>query len=321
VFVKRTDAPGAEHLREVLVEAMAPLRDPKRLDTYFKLLNLRESDLTRRAALKGIADLKDPNASDPVVAWLKKEPSPAVRREAITTLGAIGGTDQFQTLYQSMQPANESDASVREEAWRVFASLLPDASTAQVNRWPSQFTFDSDKLVVVLKALADKLDQDKNYNELAKTRQSIGEALMKTTPPQPTEAAKYFRLSLDYFQKNNNPQMVIETNIHSLLEALLKSKQYQEAADFASKMIATSPENQLTVGPMFKEEAEHLRDNNQFQDAQRLIDVTKKMQPALESRYAKMLVEIEQDVQRRIATQNEKNSGAAPRINPGLLAG
>ena len=143
VLARRSEQPGAERLRQALVEALVPLREPTMLPTYFKLLNLRETDQTRRAALRGIGELRNPNAADIVVAWLNKDPSPLVRKQAITTLETTSGTEQFETLYQRMQPGFEGNADVRAEAWRVFSALLPQASTEQVNRWPGRFPMRS----------------------------------------------------------------------------------------------------------------------------------------------------------------------------------
>jgi HEAT repeat protein len=325
VLAKRTEQPGAEHLREVVVQALVPLRDPDMLTTYFKLLNLRESDPVRRASLQGLAALRDPRAADVVVAWLKKEPKPEERLEAVHAIGATGGIEQFETLYERMQPLNESDSSVRDAAWNVFQSLLPQATTEQINRWPGRFQFDPEKKVVVLKSLADKLQQDKNLSELAKTQQNIGEAIMKisnpTTADEAKEAATYFKLSLDYYQQNNFEPMVIETNIAQLLQAQLQSKQYPEAAQFASNLIAQSAGNQQTVGPKFKEEAERLFSNGDLQSALKLIAETRNMKPALDNNYNKQLSDIERDIQERLATQEKKDRTFGPGVNTNVRVG
>ncbi len=321
VLTNRTEAPGAEHLREAVVEALVPLRDSAMLTTYFKLLNLRESDRTRRASLRGLGELRDHNASDTIVAWLPKEPSPLVRKQAVTALETTSGTEQFETLYQLMQPVTEANADVRAEAWRVFIQLLPQATTQQVNRWPGRFPTDPDKRVVVLKILETKLVQDKNLDELAKTRQNIGETLMKSSPPQAEEAAKYFKQSLEYYQANHYANMVIETNISSLMDAFLQSKQYAEAAEFASKMIQSNQENQLNVGPKFKTEAERLFNSGDLQSAQKLITEANKMQPALEGRYKDMLSDIEKDIHQKLTNQNQKNGTTGPPLRPDVRVG
>jgi len=319
VFQQRTGGPGAERLREMVVQALVPLRDPKMLETYLRLINPQETETVRRFALKGIAELHEPSAIDLVVDCLKRDNDASVKREAIVTIGVIGSTDQFQILYEYMQPATASDAAVREQAWQVFQSLLPQANTEQVNKWPGRFQGDPDKKVIVLKALADKLLKDKNEGELAKIQQSIGEALMASTPPQPIDAATYFKLSLDYYQKNNAPQMVIETNIRQLLAAQLASKQYGDAAQFAATLIKDNPANQPTVGPMLFEEANRLLNTNDLQNAQKLITETKQMQPELEGRYKSKLLDIEKDVQQRMTTQNQQNKSTGPQPNGGAI--
>ncbi len=319
VFRTRTENPGAERLREVVIEAIVPLRDTAMLTTFTRLLNLKESERVRRASLRGIAELHELTAVDVVVDWLKREPDPSVKREAIVTIGVLGGTDQFQILYEYMLPATPgTDAAVNEQAWQVFQSLLPQATTEQINRWPSRFQIDPEKRVIVLKALADKLLKDKNLGELAKTRQNIGQSLMASTPPQPTEAATYFKLSLEYFQQNNVPQMVIETNIQQLLSAQLASKQYNEAAQFAASLIKDNQGNQQTIGPLFKQEADRLRNANDLQNALKLITETKQMQPELEGRYKDMLLDIEKEVQQRMTTQNQRNKSTGPLPNAGM---
>jgi len=324
VLTTRTDQPGTERLREAVVEALVPLRDPDMLTTYFKLLNLRETDRVRGASLRGLAALGDNKASDIIVSWLKKEPVPAVRLEAVKAIGATGGIEQFETLYERMQPLNEANPDVRTAAWNVFASLLPQASTEQINRWPGRFQFDAEKRVVVLKALADKFQQDKKLQDLAQTQQSIGEAIMKisspTTADEAKDAATYFRLSLDFFQQNNFQPMVIEGNITQLLQALLQSKQYVEACTFAANLISQNAGNQQTVGPKFKIEAERLFLAGDLQSAQKLINEIRTMKPGLDTNYMKQLTDIERDIQQRLATP-DKNGGTMVPLNRNTRVG
>lgn len=316
VLERRANQPGSEKLREAVAEALIPLRDPDSLPVYFRLLNLRESERTRRASLKGIAEMHDQRAADPIVDWLKTEPVAAVRIEAVAAIGATSrGTEHFETLYQRMQPAVEPDGTVREQAWKVFQSLLPEASTEQINRWTTRFQGAPDRRVIVLKALADKLLGEKKLNDLAQTRQSIGESLMKTTPPQPAEAETYFRLALEYYrQEKNTPGQITETLVRQRMEALLSSRQYTEVARFASEMIKANAENQQTVGSLIRMETERLRDAGDLQNALKLIAEARSMNPPLIERYNRMLEDISTEIQNRLTNQNQKNGSVGPRV-------
>ena len=168
--------------------------------------------------------------------------------------------------------------------------------------------------MIILKTLADKQAKDKEEERLAYTRQNIGETLMLLN--QPADAAGYFRDALDYWNSRGRERMVNEGLISQLLSALLKARQYGQAAQFASKLIKEDVGQQQTVGPAFRTEAERLRDANDLKAALELIGEAKKMDPALSPRYFRDLEDIESEVRRRMATDARPATGPQSARNP-----
>jgi HEAT repeat protein len=306
ILETRTGDAGSLALREAVVEAMGSLREPTLLSTFYTLLRPRESTQVRRSALKALGDMRDPNSVDLVINSLD-DPDASVRLEAVEALGKVGSFEHAQALYRRLNPAEESDSSVRERAWRVLQALLPAAPKDQLSAWADRFNAEPSRRLIILKSLADKQLKDKEDERLAYTRQNIGETLMLLS--QPADAAGYFRDALDYWNSRGRERMVNEGLISQLLGALLKARQYAQAAEFGSKLIKEDVGQQQTVGPALRTEAERLRDANDLKAALELIGEAKKMNPPLSPRYFRDLEDIESEVRRRMATDARPTSG------------
>lgn len=288
---------ATDSVRDAVLQAMVPLRDPDLLDIFLKLLTGEQTDATRRTALRGLGGLGDRNTADSIVSWLDA-PDDGVRLEAVEALGKTGGFEYSEVLYRRINPAIETNAQVRQRAWAVLTSLLPSAPVDQLQFWADRFRDDPTRRLTVLEALRDRLIKDRDDEGLAIKRQEIGEEHMNLQ--QFSDAALSFRPALDYWSGQNKPkQITIEKLAGQLIRALLRSKQYSEAAQFAAQAIAKSTTNQEVVGAPIRAEAERLRDAGQFPDAMDLISESRKMSPALDSRYLDTLTQIEAEIRRK----------------------
>lgn len=293
-----TQRAGEQSLRESLVMAMAALGEPKLLPVYYRLLRGQESSGIRRAAVKGIGELRLPEAAD-AVANLLDDPDATVRLEAVDALAHVGSFQDAELLYSRTQPGNESDASVRDHAWRVLAGLFPSAPIGQLSQWAARLANQPERRLVVLMALAD--DETKagkaQAEPLAYTEKAIGETLLSLS--RPADAVKYLRQSLDFWKTREPRGMTMVGLTQELLTALLRSKQYPAAAAFGGELLAADVSNQQTVGPAMREEAQRLMDANDLVGASALIGEAQKMTPAMDARYVQSLSEMEQEIRRR----------------------
>lgn len=326
VMEQRTAEPGAQSLRESLVMAMAPFREPELIPVYYRLLRQRESSGVRRAAVRGLGETHRPETADAVVNLLD-DPDATVRLEAVDALGKVGTFQNAQALYRRLSPANEADRSVRERAWRVLAGLFSTAPTDQLVQWAERFANDPDRRLVVLMALADREEHDGQTERLAYTRKSIGETLLSVN--RPADAVTYLRQSLEYWGERDPKGMATVSLTQQLLTALLRARQYPAAIEFGGQVLAADASQQQTVGPALRAEAQRLMDTNDLSGAKALIAESRKMTPPLDARYQQALGDLESEIQRRTAESQQRRTngprstaaGDGPgRSRPELLA-
>jgi HEAT repeat protein len=297
---KRSASPGSAQLVEAIVQAMASLDQPSLEKTFYHLLTSTQSPAVRRWAIHGLSELKDANSLDLIINSLD-DPDASVRLEAVSALANVGTFENGDLLYHRMNPTEEPDSTVRDQAWQVLSKLLTGAPAQQLSAfWADRFLDDSAKRVVVLKILADKQSQSHADDDLAYTRQNIGETLMKLN--QPADASDYFRQALDYWSKKNEERFTAGLT-QQLINALLRAHEYTDAIQFGATLIQADRGQQMTVGPAIRTEAERLRDTGDLQSALVLIDEAKKMQPGLDPRYAHDLDDIAATVRKKMTTQ------------------
>jgi HEAT repeat protein len=276
-------------LQAASVEALAPLHESSLALPLVRLLDPDQSDRVRSAALRALGGLGDPNTDDAIRTWLLQEPEPSVRLAALDALGKTGsfGTDA-DALYSLFGPkSTEQDPQVRDKAWQVFETLLPSASKEVLNDWEKRLAREPEHRLAVLLVLDGKLQQDHDLVNLAITEENTGDTYTKLNPPDEAQAAVYFGRALDYWQSQNANNETTESLVSELMNALLKSGQYADAAKFAGQMISRSPAQQQTMGSLIVQQAEALANSNAADraDAQRLIDEAMKMKPPLLDSY------------------------------------
>lgn len=310
LYQQHSQEPGAVDFSVTALQAIGPLRDTSLVIPLTKLLDNAQPERIRGAALRAIGDIGDPHAFDPVNLWLGQEPSPNVRIDAIDALGKTGSfSDDAITLYGFFGPRSQEPSSeVRQRAWLVFQNLLPTASKESLATWAQRLNGDPARLIDLQQALNSKLQKDGDLEQLAYSQQSTGETLLRLNRPQ--DAVTNFQAALDYWEGNKNDPSVTDRLVGQLMDALLQSRQYQQAAVFAGKEIAANRAQQETMGSKIENEADRLlgdadkkNDTAELKDALNLISEAMKIKPALDQRYQLHLTATQKQAQERLGAQ------------------
>ena len=136
----------------------------------------------------------------------------------------------------------------------------PEASAATLlNNWVDQFKNDPEKRLVVYQAARDKLIADvrgdpQAARTLAGVQQNIGDTLMALK--EWDKAAVSFRASMAYWQNHNGLPATVAQLSEQLVTALLRAKNYQEAAQFAAERISVDPQELGDLGFLLRAEVE-----------------------------------------------------------------
>lgn len=255
------NAPGSSELRAALVSAMAelsPAAPSEAFDLFQRLLDPNEQPGVRRAAVRGLP-VAGERAGDYIARELDpaNEPDGSVRQEAALSLGKLGSFNYARQLDNASRKHYEPDANVREAAGKAFQSLLPSASTQELQNWADLFHRESDqgqpgiskedrelaegRELTVRKELARKLLQIKDLQNLALERQRIGELYISLK--QYVDAAQYLDLALKYWEGVQAPGFVVAQLVREREDSLLRSGQYREAVQFGAQEI----NNQITT--------------------------------------------------------------------------
>lgn len=307
LFEQYNQQPGGLDFSVSALQAIGPLRDTSLVISIMKLLDNAQPEKIRSAALHALADIGDPHATDTIILWLGQEPSPNLRMDAIEALGKTGSfTDDADVLYGYFGPrSQEPSAEVRQCAWIVFQNLLPTAPKQALVEWASRLHGDPQRSIEVQQALNAKLQKDGDLEQLAPSRQTTGETLMKLNRPQ--EAAVSFQAALDYWEGKKVESSVTDLLVGQLTDALLQSKQYQQVAAFAGKQITANRAQQETMGSKIENEADRLfnegdqkNDTTELRDALNLISEAMKIKPPLDDRYRDHLTATQKQAQDRL---------------------
>lgn len=308
----RTGSPGSGALRSALVEAMGPLRNPELRGIYIRMLRPGEPPPVRIAALRALGRLEQPWAADIVVNALD-DGEPQVRLEALNALDTTANFAHAPRLYDVLRSPQERP-DIRQRAWEVLRNRFPDetATVPQLFRWVDRFKEEPERRIEILQVLAQRLVAAKDEANLATVRQNIGQDLMKLSEAaaragdaagataRAEEADKYFDLALEFFRGNPNQAMITSALLEQRMDALLASRQYPRAADFAASSIALNKQNQEAVGRKMRNEVDRLRNGQQLRAAVELIDAINRMRPPLEEPYAGSIKTIENDLRQRL---------------------
>lgn len=312
---RRSTGPGTTPLRAALVSTMGTLEDPSFRSLFTELLRPQEPAPVRRAAIRALGDLGQPAAADTIVDVLR-DPDPAIRAEAITALGKTADSSHAEVIFAFMN--GESDERIGSSAWRVLSNIFAEAGEdprqAQwLNRWADRFRDNSERRLEVLQVLAKRLQVDDKRSELAAVRQNMGEELMRLSAAaqqggdtqdaeeRAAQAATMFQLALEYFREKdpNDKDMITGSLREQRLAALLTSRAYDDASRFASESIAANPAHHETMGVPLKREVDRLQTAGQFDDALKLIESVKGMNPKLADQFLGPIERYEQEIRQR----------------------
>lgn len=339
-LVQRTGRPGTTSLRATLVDSMGALGNPNLHNQYVQLLRPTEPVPVRRAALRALGQLRKPNGetwpANAIVEALR-DPDETVRQEAVRALKNTADFGHAEFLYELIKrDSSETSRNVRDEAWGVLRNLFADesATISALSFFNERFKGDPERRIEVSKVLAERLtprNDPKSQDGLASVRSILGAEYMElarraSEDPELDPAAReqavidnakqadiYFDLALKHYRAKDpsDQRMTTSDLLERRMDALLTSKQYQAAADFAATSIAANPGNQEAMGRKFNAEADRLRNAAKLDDALRLIESAKQVQ--LAERIAMSLQRIEADVRARIQEQRNASNPSAPR--------
>lgn len=302
-------ADGAD-VRAAGADALGRLADPKAPDPalralFLGLLDRGEAKQTRQAALRGLAALGDPRTADAIVQWLAKE-EPTVRLTALEALSAVGTFAYADAVFQYTQPNVERDPSVNEQAFKTITALARTADEGTLQQWidtklnPPNGRRDIDHQIPLLLVLADKYLAAGRRDEHAGTLENIGDRYMKATNQRPDQAAKFFDQALRYWLGRNSQPLVTQQLMKEEVEALLKAKQYADAARFAEEMTKANRINEPVVAAPLANEAESMMQARDAKGVQSLVSEAMKINPPLSEPYRGRLLAAKAEADRAV---------------------
>ncbi len=154
-------APSATNgtdLREALLSAMGVVGDESFMPVLQEALK-DPSAKVRLAATTSLAKVGK-SAAAPALAALTADSDRGVRQAAIAALGAVGGKENLPTILNLTNPAVESDAVVRQQAWDVILTMLSGADEDTVFSVVDSLAARDDALaerIKILQVLVDRL--------------------------------------------------------------------------------------------------------------------------------------------------------------------
>jgi hypothetical protein len=146
--------------------------------------------------------------------------------------------------------------------------------------------------------LADKQLRAGQQEDLAITRQTIGGAYMSLK--QYGDAAASFKAALELF--NNMPGAMRDSLERDYMRSLLLGSKFPDAVAFAADRIRADQREQSTMGPILVHYIDELKTAGRREDlaaARVLLDLARKMTPALGDHYQTQLDSSEAELKKR----------------------
>ena len=312
--LERRTRPGQDAaLRETLVGAMAPLRQGELLPLFTGMLAERqgESVEVRRLAITAIGEIADPRSAGVLITPLDDRDQ-RIRGAAVQALQLNPAlAENAEALRDRLDPQREPAPEVRDAAWRALSSIFPQLSKQQLQIWSERLKGSPERRKLVLQALRDQQLRDREEDDLAATRQSLGEVLMQLKDYP--RAAEEFRLAMEFKKTQKVSGAVLETLMSDRMKALLAAKDFEAVAAFAGQMTGENAENIPVVSGLIWREAQRLRDAGDFQAALDLIAACRNVTPQLTERVRDALETIEKEINTRKSQQNDATLPSRPK--------
>lgn len=309
------DADTDDRLRDAYTRALVPLLTAEGLvEQATLLLNDRRGPM-RRVGLRLLAATDDPKLAVRVVPILRDDRDPAVRAEALRTLGRLAGPEDSATFLTYMQ-SPQQPAEVRDAAWQGLQLLLPKMDLPKLYATAQALRNEPEKAVKVRELVVEKQRAAGDLDEWARQKVNLGAAYREVGDLD--AAARNYREALDYYLKTQaQPPEVHEALIGELLSTYLRAGRYDDAKQLASG-VAGVLALQETIGRRFRQEAERLynegvrtRERARWAEAQAVVDAGLAVQPPLAAQYRNPLQRIAQDIANASRT-NGPGGGRAP---------
>jgi HEAT repeat protein len=279
--INRTkDQRGSTRLRENVVAATVPLKDPALVKTLFSLLDnrLENSTNVRRSAIRALAAMGDTPQREDIAQRIAETPlndygegAAGVRLEAAAALGLVGGEAQANALYQHMYAPRETDQYVRDEAWKSLSSLFADFPVVTLLSWAEvNFKDQPDKQTTVYLVLNDKLIPAGASETLATVQERLGTLYLKDNPEK---AIGYLAAALNFWDAKG-PGMRTESIQSKLMEGYLRARRYKDAMQYAADRIRIggNPNRQVMGGAIMREVAQ-LERSNELKDLKAALEL------------------------------------------------
>jgi tetratricopeptide (TPR) repeat protein len=233
------------------------------------------------------------------VSLLDRERDKEVRLMAVEALSTTASFVHAEAIGRLLPESAEPDPAIRQRVWEVLSRLFERASPRELSLWAERFRGDSaldrTRRSIVLGILEKRLEEAKMEEELAIARQNLGETLLQLD--RADEAVVKFRTALDYWVTVKKRPDRADFLMQQLMQALLRSKKYTDAAEFAT---ATIQQDQRNIPNMFvkiKDEVARLQDTNDLDGALALIAACQTI--PLGTLYAPQLRLMEETVKKR----------------------
>jgi hypothetical protein len=129
-----------------------------------------------------------------------------VRQAAISAIGALGGKEHLGTIMLRTDPAVETDAAVRKQAWSVAMAILTDASADDLRRVAAALASRpdaTDERIQILQMLVGALGSE-GGRALSDAQRQLGGALVGAG--RPAEAGPHLAEAWKIRQADGSPE-------------------------------------------------------------------------------------------------------------------
>ncbi len=199
-------------LREALLTAMSVIGGDNEFIPILEKALEDPNATVRLAAVKGLAKLGDAKSVDFLIAIVRDEDR-GVRQAAIAAIGILDGPHHLDTILERTDPAVESAAAVRDQAWQVAMGILGQADADTLSGVVAGLADRSDAVahrIEIMKMLVGLLKSEKSP-KLPDVQRELGLAL--AAADRPAEAAASFAEAYEFYvagQSDKTEQVWVE---------------------------------------------------------------------------------------------------------------
>ena len=244
-YRRNADAESPPDLREALLTAMGVLGSKRFVPVLCDALK-DSSAVVRLAAVNGLLTLGSPQHAAAIAA-LADDTDRGVRQAVIVALGALDGGQHLPIFLERTDPAAESDAAVRRQAWDAAMRVLEKSDAKTLSKVVADLTDRrdaADQRIRILQMLVGALRRVKSPDLPAGLRQ-LGMELVKAN--RPAEAAIHLAEAYSALAAAKNPDAGVVWN--QWVDALLA------AADPAvAKAMADQSDKGVSAGALTRME-------------------------------------------------------------------